>query len=135
MKVVLFLFMLMNSAFAWEIVTQEDKAYLLDSDKKIKEEVFADKTRKEVSTKDLNSDLKLIIYLESIGGTTEATKTYNCAVYSNSQQKLLFKNNLCRTVSLKKTGKEEITSATFSVATKKLIYVFEELTESYPLSK
>lgn len=133
MKVLLCLFIMVNSAFAWEIVVKKDKTYLFDSEEKIKEEVFADKTRKEVLTKDLNSDLELIMYLESIGGTTEITKTYNCAVYSKSQKKLLFKNNLCRTVSLKQSGKEEVTSANFSIGPEKLIYVFEELKESYPL--
>jgi hypothetical protein len=135
MKALIFLCMLMNSAFAWEIISHKDKAYLVDKDQKLKEEVFADKVRKEVSTKDLDSDLKLIRYLESIGGTTELTKTYNCAVYSQSQKKLLFKNNLCRTVSLKESGKEEVTSALFIVKPNKLVYEFEELKESYSLSK
>ena len=130
--VILFLFM-MNSAHAWVIVSDQNKAYLRDSRLSIKEEIFADSKRKELTVKDLTSDLILITYLESIGGTTQLTSTYNCALYSKKLKKLVFKDNLCKTVSTKVKGKQEIIKADIKIEREKVTYSFEQLTESYPL--
>ncbi len=133
MKALIILLFMMNSAHAWVIVSDQSKAYLRDSRLGIKEEIFADKKRKELTIKDLNSDLTLISYLESIGGTTEITSTYNCALYSKKLKKLIFKDNLCKTVSTKVKGKEEVSKADIKIGRAKVTYSFEELSESYPL--
>lgn len=133
MKALICLLFMVNSANAWVIVSDQNKAYLRDSRLGIKEEIFADSKRKELTVKDLTSDLLLISYLESIGGTTELTSTYNCALYSKKLKKLVFKDNLCRTVSIKTKGKEVVTKADIKIGRDKVTYTFEELTESYPL--
>lgn len=133
MKAVIFFFFMMSSAQAWVIVSDQNKAFLRDTRLGIKEEVFADSKRKDLTVKDLSSDLLLISYLESIGGTTEITSTYNCALYSKKLKKLIFKDNLCKTVSTKVSGKKKLSSANIKIGREKITYSFEELTESYPI--
>lgn len=117
----LFTFLLINSAFAWELRTENKKVHLFDKSKKI-DEVVVGSQEETLQVKKLNNDYTLLTYFESEAGTKIMVKNYNCAVYSESKKKLVLKDKLCKTVSPEGTE-----NASFTVSGTKLIYQFEEL--------
>lgn len=112
---------IINSAFAWELKTENKKVHLLDKSKKIDEVVMGSQVE-TVQVKKLNNDYTLLTYFESEAGTKVTVKNYNCAVYSESKKKIVLKDKLCKTVS-----EEGTENASFTVSGTKLIYQFEEL--------
>jgi hypothetical protein len=130
----LIIFLIINiSAHAWEIESQRDEAYLKDAKTQVSEKVIADLQHKESFTKELNSEVTVIYYLESIAGTTSTNKTFNCAGYSKKMKKFIFKDKVCLVKELDE-GKEKTTSeAKFTADADKIHYVFEELKQTFPL--
>lgn len=124
MKYSLLLFFLIKPAFAWELKAIDKKIHLIDSAKKVDEVVFADTTEK-VQVKKINDEFTLVTYFETEAGTKVTVKNYNCAVYSESKKKIVFKDKICRTVS-----DGEVENATFTPSGNRLIYKFEELTQT-----
>lgn len=124
MKYLIFTFLLMPLAHAWEIKKVGEEMQLTDSSLKSPEKVITAFEAKDLTTEKISS-VVIVRYLENIGGTKSISKNYNCAAFVNG--KLIFKDETCLV--------EEKTSrkAEFKVVNNKLHYKFDEVEEEYSL--
>lgn len=138
MKYIFLFFYCVNVAFAWEMQENNGQVYLRDTRYNMNEKISAlsGDTKKEMIIKELNKELTLITYLANVGGTKEVSYTYNCSLYSKKLKKLIFKDNICKTISknIKKNATDvssEVTEASFVIHSNEIIYKYEELVEKY----
>lgn len=118
--------------FSSEIQYKKGVSYLVDKDYQIYEKISAaDKklTPKPV-LKELDDDFLLYTYLVNISGTKDIISTYNCSLFSKKKAIFIFKDNLCKSINLKKN---ETTEARIQIELNQIIYQYEELFEKYPL--
>lgn len=125
------------TVFCQTIIKEGKQSFLVVKDLGIKEGIIAGDTSVE-KISDLQGVLPKVHiyqYLESEAGTKEVTKTFNCAAFDERKRAFLFKDKLCKTITLEESGKQVIESARFTYQSKKIRYEFEELTEEFSLTE
>lgn len=127
-------FLFITNVSAWEMVKKNDHFYLEDKTLKVSEKVSTDGVHPGVEVKSIAPGLDVIYYTQSVAGTKYPVHTWNCALYSKDQKKFIFTDELCRTKTTEK-GKDVTETATIEVRGQSVFFQFEELEESFKLSK
>lgn len=134
MKILISSLLLVSHAMAWEVVKKKDHYYLEDNSHKESTRIATDGQYKDLEVKSLGAGLELIFYTQSVAGTKYPVHTWYCALYGKEQKEFIFVDQLCRTKS-NINGKEVTETALIEVKGQNVIYQFEELDQSFKLTK
>lgn len=72
--------------------------------------------------------------LEGQAGTKDTTEVWRCRITDEKSKKVLAKDLLCKTETVKADGEKDLSEARFKLKDKLISYEFEELKKNIPLT-